>query len=384
MGGWQRLRAWAREADAARRRRRADAWPPQPFPAAAPGAPRRVCYLSPDSVVPTGGIKVFYKHVEALRTLGVDAYVMHRRRGFRCAWFESSAPVLAQDELRPGDEVVVPEVMPQAALRLRDAGVPYHLFVQNGYLTLEVLGPDETRRAYDGARSVLAISDDTLDLLRALMPGLAPPLLRVRHSIDAGRFVPGEKTAPLVTYMPRKMPQHARLVAGWLAMAHPDWRFQALDGLNEAQVAQALGRSRVFVAFSEYEGLPLPPLEAALAGNVVLGYPGWGAREYWQAPLFHEVAFGDVRGFARAFPEVARLATAGGEAPMLEAARLALARDFGAEAERALLAEVAHRLGWLRSGEADAQGVPADRSASVAMDTPAAPAAAAAPAASPE
>jgi hypothetical protein len=335
------VRRWLAE----RRARRDASWAARRAAPAGGTWPRRVVYLSPDSTRPTGGVKVFYQHVEALCALGVDAYVMHERPGFRCTWFDSSAPVLCQADLRPGDEAVVPEVMPHVALRLRRRGVPYSLFVQNGYLALEVAPPADTRAAYDGARAVLAISEDTQELLRWLLPGLAAPLVRVRHSVDSARFQPAAKEA-LVTYMPRKMPQHARLVTGWLALAHPQWRFQALDGLAEAQVAQALGRSRIFLAFSEYEGLPLPPIEAALAGNVVLGYPGWGALEYWREPLFHLVPYGDVRAFAAAFAAlVDRLAEP--DAPSVAAARETLARTFDREAERAGVADTARRLGWL-------------------------------------
>lgn len=336
-----RLRHWNRQRKATRdaswRARRA-----------APGGgdwPRRVVYLSPDSQRPTGGVKVIYRHVEALRAMGVEACVMHERKGFRCTWFESTAPVLGFVDLRPGDHAVVPEVMPQMALRLASLGMPYTMFVQNGYLALETCSPADTRRVYEGASAVLSISDDTLDLLRTLFPGLRSPLLRVQHSVDASRFSPAQKQ-PLVTYMPRKMPQHARLVAGWLSMTHPHWEFRALDGIGEGEIAQALGRSRIFLAFSEYEGLPLPPIEAALAGNLVVGYPGSGAREYWREPLFHEVAFGDVRRFALAFSEVAVRAGAEPDAARMQA-RAALTAAFSEAADRERLARAARRLGWL-------------------------------------
>lgn len=336
----QILRAWTR----ARKTHRDVTWRERNAAPEGGDWPQRVVYLSPDSERPTGGVKIFYQHVEALRKLGVDANVMHEARGFRCRWFASSAPVLCQDDLRPGDFAVVPEVMPHAALRLRTRGVPYAMFVQNGYLVLEVGSIDDVRSAYEGAVAALAISDDTLDLLQRLLPGAQVPMIRVRHSVDATRFRPADKQM-LATYMPRKMAQHARLVCGWLAMAHPNWRFQALDGLSEAQVAEALGRSRVFLAFSEYEGLPLPPIEAALAGNIVIGYPGWGALEYWRRPLFHGVGFGDVRAFVQSFGEAASNLSA--MASDTAVARAALAQVFGAEAERELLVAAARRLNWL-------------------------------------
>jgi hypothetical protein len=72
-----------------------------------------------------------------------------------------------------------------------------------------------------------------------------------------------------------------------------------IDGLNEVQVAVLLKRSKIFMAFSHFEGCPLPPLEAALSGNQVIGYTGQGATEYWRPEIFEEVASGDVAGFAQ-------------------------------------------------------------------------------------
>jgi hypothetical protein len=72
-----------------------------------------------------------------------------------------------------------------------------------------------------------------------------------------------------------------------------------IDGMNEEQVAALLKRSKIFMAFSHFEGCPLPPLEAALSGNQVIGYTGQGAKEYWRPEIFEEVASGDVAGFAQ-------------------------------------------------------------------------------------
>jgi hypothetical protein len=68
--------------------------------------------------------------------------------------------------------------------------------------------------------------------------------------------------------------------------------------MNEEQVAALLKRSKIFMAFSHFEGCPLPPLEAALSGNQVIGYTGQGAKEYWRPEIFEEVPSGDVAGFA--------------------------------------------------------------------------------------
>ena len=38
----------------------------------------------------------------------------------------------------------------------------------------------------------------------------------------------------------------------------------------------------------------MPPLEAAIAGNKVIGYTGGGGKEYWNKPIFEEIQSGDI------------------------------------------------------------------------------------------
>lgn len=48
------------------------------------------------------------------------------------------------------------------------------------------------------------------------------------------------------------------------------------------------------MSFSELEGFGLPPYEAALLGNLVVGYPGSGGDEFFRRPVFRKVENGDL------------------------------------------------------------------------------------------
>ena len=76
-----------------------------------------------------------------------------------------------------------------------------------------------------------------------------------------------------------------------------DWKIKALDAMSEYEIASHLSESIIFLAFSEFEGLPVPPVEAALSGNIVIGYHGQGGREYWTKPSFVEIEQGDIKLF---------------------------------------------------------------------------------------
>ena len=303
----------------------------------------RIVYVSPDSNVATGGIKVIYQHAQLLNRLGVESHVMHFAEGFRCDWFEHQASIITINQLRPSDIVIVPEIMTVLGNRLQSIGIRYCMFVQNGYLVLPTAPMDQVWDCYKNAAAILSISDDTSGFLGSVFPEFADKIVRVKYSVDGRRFSPEPKLRK-VSYMPRKLPHHSSNVVPWLARLYPDWHFQPIHGMHESRVAAELRTSAIFLAFSDFEGCPVPPIEAALAGNVVIGYPGWGGLEYWKAPNFWPVDTGNLRTFVDKFREVAAWITQPGIERMLEPGRLALGEAYGERAEAELLAESMQRV----------------------------------------
>ena len=306
----------------------------------------RLVYLCPDSDTPTGGIKVIYRHVEALVDLGFDAHVMHINADFRCRWFANNAPVLDLSKMLTSDIVVVPEVMAKLTPNLIAQKIRFVMFVQNGYLVLPSADMATLRQCYAHTELVLSISEDTTQLLQSVFPELVGRVMRQTYTVDRSKFKPAPKRN-LVTYMPRKQPLHSANVAPWLQAEFPDWQVVPLHGLSEDQVAAAMRVSRVFLAFSDFEGCPVPPIEAALSGNIVLGYPGWGGREYWDEPNFRHVDMGDVRGFVRAFHEIKVLVQRPGFDALLEPGLERLALRYDSNTEVRHLQAFVQRLGLM-------------------------------------
>ena len=52
-----------------------------------------------------------------------------------------------------------------------------------------------------------------------------------------------------------------------------------------------------YFKYDRREGLGLPPIEAALAGNIVIGYTGEGGNEYWKEPIFTKINSGEINNF---------------------------------------------------------------------------------------
>ncbi len=270
-----------------------------------------------------GGVKVIYRQAELvnqmLQPLGHSAAVMHPNTWrFRVKWFESDVPVehrwfnlrwMGKPSLSGIDGCFDPEqelvVLPELWARkygdqLAQLGIPFAIYVQNGYY-ISKGDPAVLNAAYADARCILTISDDASRCVAMAFPGTEDRILRVHYSVDAQRFNPYQPKENLITYMPRKLADHSSKVLFFLRNHLPThWRIQAINGLNETDVANLLQRSKIFMSFSHFEGCPLPPLEAALCGNQVIGYTGQGAKEYWDRQLFTEIESGDVIQFAQA------------------------------------------------------------------------------------
>jgi hypothetical protein len=152
---------------------------------------------------------------------------------------------------------------------------------------------------------VVAVSKHSQEMLKYAFGGR--PIERIHQSIDSALFHPGERPgAQRIAYMPRRAREDAQLV---LQLLHArgvlnDWDVAALDGLSHAEVAVELRNSRIFLAFTYQEGFGLPAAEAMACGNYVIGYHGFGGREFFRPEFSAPMETGDVLGFARAVERV--------------------------------------------------------------------------------
>ncbi|HWG75645.1 MAG TPA: hypothetical protein VN660_02510 [Steroidobacteraceae bacterium] len=264
--------------------------------------PFRIIYLLPTIDTPIGGNKVSYRHIQTIRRLGVPCVAFHAEKpGSTFSWFKHDVESLPVAHFDPRtDFLVISEVWAALAKKFCvPAGLRYAIFVQNGYLAHQDagFGRDVLSEAYRRANLVLSISEDTTAVTRLLYPFLEDrQILRLTLSVPP-MFSPGVKQR-LIAYMPRKLREHAQRVRLYLEqLLQNGWQLQAIDGVGEEEVAAALARSSIFLSFSELEGYGLPPLEAALAGNLVVGYTGQGGREFFAPPLFRPVENGDFLSY---------------------------------------------------------------------------------------
>ena len=106
------------------------------------------------------------------------------------------------------------------------------------------------------------------------------------------------KKIKMITYMPRKLQDHSEHLLFFLKKHLPkSWKIKSIHNLKQKDVYKYLLKSKIFLAFSKLEGLALPPIEAAIAGNKVIGYTGEGGKEYWKEPIFTVIKNGEFLKF---------------------------------------------------------------------------------------
>jgi glycosyltransferase involved in cell wall biosynthesis len=291
-----------------------------------------IYYVCPDDNSPTGGIKVLYRHVDILNRNGFQAAVVHKRKGFRCTWFENSTRIEYDGRFKADrfDYVVVPEVFGPHATAVH-APARKVIFNQNAYLTFTAYPLDarDMATAYrdPDLAATMVVSEDSRRYLEYVFPDLK--IVQIRNSVDAQtfRFRPLNEKKMQIAFMGRKQTEDARQVINIVKFHNllEGWEVRNIHNLSEQQVAEVLGESVIFLSFGYPEGFSLPPMEAMLSGCLVIGYHGSGGREYFLPEFSWPVEAGDIIGFARAVEQVIlRLH----REPQALAARTVAAREF--------------------------------------------------------
>lgn len=289
-----------------------------PLPALRTSAEQRepptVYFCAPDIDYPSGGVRVAYRHADLLNQAGIRAAVLHARRNFRCTWFENRTRVVSsrQTLIGPRDLVVVSEVAAMLLATL-PPGFRYVIFNQGPHLTWR-LPECEVARYIDSPdlAAIFTVSDHGLELLKYAAPNAN--VQRLHNSIDPRLFHPGGKAARArrISYMPRRGRDEARQLLGILHSrgALDGWEVSTLEGLREREVADHLRSTTIFLSFAYQEGFGLPAAEAMASGAYVVGFHGFGGREFFRPEFSSPVEPGDIVTFARTLEAVLERETA--------------------------------------------------------------------------
>lgn len=275
-----------------------------------------VYFLAPDDNQPFGGTRVLYRHADILRGAGMNAVVLHRRKGFRYSWFDNDTVVktVAECVIGPRDLLVVPEVDVSLVARGKSAAgrYPRHVVLnQSGPYFTWRRDPAAVRTHYASLNrpsGIIATSVYVAEFIRFAFPHI--PVRHVRLSVDPNRFFPASVEPPRrIAVMPRSPEKGAADDAETALRVLEDqgvlrgWETTFIAGAIENDVAAAMRNSKIFLAVSVREGFGLPPLEAMASGCYVLGYHANGGREYMREEFSRTLEAGNVLELAGALQD---------------------------------------------------------------------------------
>jgi hypothetical protein len=294
---------------------------------------KNIVFLTHAENNPSGGAKVIYRHsqiIDKIKNYSSEVIHIKKKRlskfknsinkklnlrnnsysgwqlnevtyvkNFKYNWFKNKIKTKQNFEFNiKKDFIILPEIFAHFADELLiKKKIKYAIFVQNGYIINSTNNEQNLLSAYKNAEFILSISSDTTNCIKLKFPKLKTKILKVSYSLDLGD-INFNKKKNMITYMNRKLPQHSNLVISYLKPhLSGKWYLKNLQHLSEKNTYELLKKSKIFLSFSSLEGLGLPPVEAALAGNYVIGYTGEGGNEYWQEPLFTKVNSGEINKF---------------------------------------------------------------------------------------
>ena len=298
-----------------------------------------IIYLMPAHKRASGGSKVIYQHSEIINKFGIEnisSKILHLKKkkmaklrlslkkkiysknsknyGWLAnemtaasnfippsSWNKNKIQIKSDMNFNPNtDFVIIPEIWAHFAydILIRQK-IKYAIFALGAYAMNSFYDHKKLSKSYSKAEFILTVSDDTSKCVKFIFPNCRNKVFKINLSIDHKKFKIPKKKDNLITFIPRALTDHFHILSLFLFNKLPKkWRIEPLSNLDEKQLIKKLSSSKIFLSFSYLTGLGMPPIEAAIAGNKVIGYTGEGGKDYFQKPIFEEIQTGDIKNFS--------------------------------------------------------------------------------------
>ncbi len=230
---------------------------------------RPVRFRCPDAPSAFGGVELLFRHVEILRTSGLDARVSSESIAGLSRW-RTLGPEMVSGST-PEDAVTVISETDVAGLV-----APGRKVVLAQSFAFETSTGKGSAWRDAGVEAVIAVSRPLAAAVRehfGIEATVIPP------SVDVDLFRPLDKR-PQVAYMARKEPKAVARVLERACIE--DFEVIAIEGLAPAEVARGVGQAAIALSASRSEGFGLFPLEAMASGCLVAAYAAKGGLDYME------------------------------------------------------------------------------------------------------
>lgn len=300
---------------------------------------QKLYFICTDNKKPVGGIKQLYRQVDILNNNGFNAYIVHRKKGFRHQWFHNETKIIYNisvfnnidkifkkrikplkafknyfrtkndDSIDKNGVLIIPEIYGPYISNLNE-GIKKVIFNQNCYYTFNNCELDQSKSnpVYldKNFLASIVVSEDSKKYLEHVFPN--SKTYRIHLGINTDKFkYKKELKKKQIAFMPRKLEDDIIQIINILKIKNnlKNWNFIAIDNKTEDEVATILNESSIFLSLNHREGFGLPPAEAMASGCIVIGYAGQGGKEYFKPEFSFKIDEGNVIHFAQKVEEVA-------------------------------------------------------------------------------
>ena len=300
---------------------------------------QKLYFICTENKKPVGGIKQLYRQVDILNKNGFNAFIVHRKKGFRHKWFENETKIIynlgtfnkidkifkkkikpfkiiknyirtkKDDPIEENGILIIPEIFGPYLNTLND-NIKKVIFNQNCYYTFNNCTLDLTKNkpVYldKNFLASIVVSEDSKKYLEYTFPKSITH--RIHLGINTSKFFYKKVLEKKqIAFMPRKLEDDIIQIINILKIKSnlKNWDFVEIDNKTEDEVAIILNESSIFLSLNHREGFGLPPAEAMASGCIVIGYAGQGGKEYFKPEFSFKIDEGNIIQFVEKVEEIA-------------------------------------------------------------------------------
>lgn len=255
-----------------------------------------IYYFIPKYSEASWGIGMLYQHVDMLQRNGIEATVLHEKKGRRLRWMKSELALTSKDlgsfEPQPNDVLVVPELWADNET-LRRVNCRRVVFVQGSFLMLHQLRSaiDYQTLGFEHAivtqPHIQSIVEKHFDVQASVIPAfVAPQFFLDRQAILNQTRTRQVLTYPKAGYQALGLPDYdivIRFLKRKLAnhsQSRNEWSLVELKNKTHQEVAELMQASAFFVNVNSLEGFNVTVPEAMASGCISICYDAIGGRDY--------------------------------------------------------------------------------------------------------
>jgi hypothetical protein len=301
---------------------------------------KNIIYFLPAQKFPSGGAKVIYKHsnlINKFKINNLSSSIIHYKKKKSSKYLESikkklffknnsqnfgykfkdftvaknflpskewvNERIVNKNNLefnKKNDFIIFPEIIAHFAKDVCYKNkIKYAILSQGIYHMHQTNNLKLLNNVYNKAEFLIVTSEDTKKSFLNIYPHYRKKILKINLSVDLDINKVSRQKKNIITCMPRKSMVDFHLLKFFIQKKIPKfWKIIVLENMSNKEIIKYLSLSKIFLSFSNFEGLGLPPIEAAICGNKVIGYTGEGGKEYFKLPLFEKVSKGNIYDFS--------------------------------------------------------------------------------------